>query len=196
MRVTQLTFPSALPIRLQDVKTHCRIEQEETVFDDDLSDLIRTATEWVEETCHLKLITTSVRADWDCFPDYWIRLPLWPVSSITTVAYTDTGGSSATVTSYQTDLTQAPARICPAINATWPATQADKVAAVRVTFNAGYGADASYVPHKVKHLLKLLVGHWFLHREAVTTGTTKEIELAAESLATLCRVNEFVEFIK
>lgn len=196
MRVTQLTYPTALPVSLKAVKQHCRIETDETEFDDDLNDLIRTAVEWVQDSCHLCLITTSFRAVWDLFPAYWLNLPLWPVSSITTVAYYDLSGVDTNIASYQSDLIQAPAKICPAIAATWPATQVERSGAVRVTFVAGYGADASYVPHKVKHLIKLLVGHWFKHREAVGMGDTKEIKLAAESLTTLCRVNEFVEFSK
>jgi len=59
----------------------------------------------------------------------------------------------------------------------------------------GYGNDDSMVPNLAKHLLRLMVGHWFKHREAVLTGiVSKEIELAADNLMKMLRVNEFEAF--
>ena len=38
--------------------------------------------------------------------------------------------------------------------------------AVKVTFTAGFG-DASTIPDDLKAAVKLLIGHWYEHREAV-----------------------------
>ena len=42
--------------------------------------------------------------------------------------------------------------------------------AFEVAFTAGYGDEASDVPAPIRHALKLLVAHWFEHREPVVVG--------------------------
>jgi uncharacterized phiE125 gp8 family phage protein len=51
----------------------------------------------------------------------------------------------------------------------WPATACYNYGAVQVTFVAGYG-NAAAVPADLKAAIKLLVGHLYENREAVTLG--------------------------
>jgi uncharacterized phiE125 gp8 family phage protein len=199
MRLVKLTNPETLPITLNSVKDHLRIERQETAFDDDLRELIGTAKEFVETETHLTLITTEYRAIFDTFPDTrYVKIPAWPVQSIDLVQYYDKDGDLQTLTEYQESLIQCPARIFLDPEASeWPKTQENNVGAVRIELTAGYGSQSVAMPFQVRHLLKLLIGHWFRNREAVLTGiTSKEIEIAVDSLRNQVRVNEFEEFFQ
>lgn len=197
MRLQKLTTPTALPIPLQSIRDHLRIDTDETAYDSELTDLIRTASEWVEANCHQQLISTQYLATWNEFPDEnYIKLPLFPVVTVDELVYDDLNGDEQEITDYQTDLIQTPARIWTAPRSYWPDTEVERIGAVRLKFTAGYGANASTVPNTIKHLLKLLVGHWFKHKEAILTGTiSKEIEIAANDLMLMNRVNEFEAFV-
>lgn len=196
MRVQQVTYPTALPISLSDIKDHLRIEQSETAYDSDLTHLVRTAAEWVQDNCHIWLINTEILATFETFPNCrQFKLPAYPIQTIDSVKYDNLGGTETTLTGYQSDLVQVPASIYPAISTTWPDTEIENIGAVRIEMTVGYGNDDSTVPNLVKHLLRLMVGHWFKHREAVLTGiVSKEIELAADNLMKMLRVNEFEAF--
>lgn len=43
--------------------------------------------------------------------------------------------------------------------------------AVAVRCVVGYGSTASTVPAAIRAAMKILIGHWFEHREPVVTGT-------------------------
>jgi uncharacterized phiE125 gp8 family phage protein len=195
MKAVKQTFPTTLPIQLAAIKDHLRIEDSETVYDGDLTDLIRTAAEWIEANCHITLISTEYLCYFDTFPESGeLRLPLHPVSAIEEILYYDVDGASTELTTYQADLIDIPAKIYPAINATFPDTQAEKINAVSVELTAGYGINETFVPQLAKHLIKLLVAHWFKNREAVGVGVSKEIEFSANELIKMLRRNEFEAF--
>lgn len=198
MKITKLTNPTTLPTTLNAIRDHLRIEHDEPAYNDELTSLIYTARDYVESETHLTLITTQLRATWDCWPAEIIKIPGWPVSSLDSITYTDTDGTEQTLSSllYRTNLVQCPATVQPAIDQDWPDLQTDAIQAVNVNFTAGYGSAATDVPYMVQHLIKLLVGHWFHNREAVLTGTiAKPLELAFASLRDELRVNEFQTFL-
>lgn len=217
MNLEKVTTPTQFPVTLESVKDHLRIERNETAFDSQLEELIGAAVEYVEGRTHLRFITTQFRAKWDTFPDnnliaqpvWWygqdepqirnqsyIKIPLFPVVSVDSVQYYDIGGTLQTLTGYQTELIQTPAKIWLGIGQDWPATQVDKINAVIVTFTAGYGTGTQTQPYIARHMIRMLVAHWFRNAEAVITGTnTKEIELAFDALKNQLRVNEFEEFL-
>ena len=198
MNLKQLTYPAALPVTLISVKAHLAIENDETAFDDLLADYIRAAADYLRTETHIELIETSYTAYWDNWPSCdTIKIPLWPVSSVTHVKYLNTSGVETTLSGLQTDLISCPSRIRLAASSTdWPDLQDDTLNRVRVTFVAGYGADSMLVPDMVKHAIKMLVAHWFRNRETVLVGSaSKEIEHALESMLQLLRRNEFEEFV-
>jgi uncharacterized phiE125 gp8 family phage protein len=194
MKITKLTNPTTLPVTLASIKDHLRIETVETVYDNDLTELIRTASEWVEANCHITLITKSIACYFDKF-DEVVKLPVYPVSAVSSVTYYDESGTSQTLIGYQVDLLDIPAKLYPAIGGQWPETEEGRINGIVVTVTAGYGAADTNVPNLARHLMKLLVGHWFKNREAVLTGVvSKEIEFAANELQKMVRVNEFEWF--
>jgi uncharacterized phiE125 gp8 family phage protein len=201
VQLTKVTSPTTLAVSVPEAKRHLNIEVTESYYDSDIESYLYVAQEWVEEFTNLTLFTTSFSAVWSQFPEDAhgpLQIPKSPVISIGTLTYRDTDGTLVNlnkVTEVQTSLSSKPAVILPLPDETWPDTQYDRVDAVTVTFDAGYGATSATVPHRIKQAIKLLVGHWFRNREAVVTGTiSKEIELAVESLLKQIRVNEFVEF--
>lgn len=197
MRLTKVTDPTTLPVARADVKDHLRIEQDEIDFDSDLDELIYAAGKYVEDSIHHTLITTQYTAKWDCFPGDILKIPGWPIASVDSIQYKDVDGATQTLSSslYRTELVQCPATIRPAIDEDWPDTEADAIDAVTVTFTAGHGSAASDVPYQIRSMIKLLVAHWFKHREAVGSSNTK-IKLAFDALRNHMRVNEWEEFLK
>ena len=199
MRLTSLTSPTTLPISLVSIKDHLRIERDESFYDSDLTELIYAARDYIQEETHLTIINTQFSATWDCWPAEKVHIPAWPIVSVDSITYTDVDGNAQTLSTslYRTSLVQVPAYVIPAISDDWPDLLLDAIDAVNVNFTAGYGTAATDVPYMVRHLFKLLVGHWFKNREAVLTGTvSKQIELAFESLKNIARVNEFEEFLQ
>jgi uncharacterized phiE125 gp8 family phage protein len=195
------TASTTLPISVADAKRHLHIEQIETYYNDQIEDYINAAREYVEDFTNLTLFNTNITAKWNRFPASVVeplRLPAWPVSSITSIAYRDEDGTAQSIvpaSGVQSSLASVPAFILPLPDSEWPETQVDRVDAVTVVFVAGYGTTSATVPHRIKQAVKLLVAHWFKNREAVLTATiSKEIELAVHSLLNQIRVNEFTEF--
>jgi uncharacterized phiE125 gp8 family phage protein len=192
MRVKQITTP-ALPITLVAVKDHLRIEQSETIYDDELTSLICTAQEWIFATCHLTLTATDYEIIFEKFPCNKdpLRLPVYPLIGIDSIFYATPQGTLSELVTYQTQDIQVPVAIYP-FDADWPETDEKTINAVFVKATGGYVV----VPELAKHLIKLLIGHWFKNREAVITGTiSKEIEISADNLMKLLRVNEFEAFV-
>ena len=123
------------------------------------------------------------------------KIPAFPITVIGDIDYYDANGDAQVTSLFQSDITQVPASIYPLPGAEWPETQAERIDAVTIGVSAGYGTTSAAVPELPKHLLRLLVAHWFKNREAVVTGAaTKEIEIAADNLMKLVRVNDFESF--
>lgn len=67
---------------------------------------------------------------------------------------------------YFVDTTSLPGRVGLAYGQDWPTDATAGIGAVQVNYVAGYGA-ASAVPQTIKHAMLLLIGHWYVNREAV-----------------------------
>jgi len=102
-----------------------------------------------------------VNTTWDMYFDGFpsigseIVFPRNPVSSVTSVTYTDQNGDAQTWSStlYQTDFKSVPARLKPIESEDWKDTQSGTYNTVKVTFVAGFGAAASNVPEEYKKLV-------------------------------------------
>ena len=70
---------------------------------------------------------------------------------------------------YSVDVLSEPARLVLSAGAV-QLSPARLLNAFEVAFTAGYGDEASDVPAPIRHALKLLVAHWFEHREPVVVG--------------------------
>jgi uncharacterized phiE125 gp8 family phage protein len=127
------------------------------------------------------LVTQSWRQDFAGFG--CLRLPLAPVSSITSVTYYDGDNAQQTLaTSVYQLLTDARGPLVDLKpDQDWPATYT-RPEAVSVTYVAGYGAAAD-VPAAIRAAILLLVGHWYENREASVVGVSvAELPLAVDRL--------------
>jgi uncharacterized phiE125 gp8 family phage protein len=178
-RLTQTIAPTVEPISVADVKSHSRIDT--TTDDVYLQSLIGVARRLIERDQQCQLITATWQLKLDSFPvgfqwDGWvypgssenwsgIEIPLMPVQAITSISYVDVNGTTQSFTDYELHKSaNRPAVIIPTFNNWWPIArwQPD---AVTVTFTAGYGATGDSVPETTRHLMYLLVSHWYENRE-------------------------------
>ena len=172
--LTQTVAPTIDPVSLAEQKAQCRVDH----TDDDayLLDLIAAATDSCEGFTGRQLIHATYTLKLDGFPaNDEIELPRPPLSSVTSITYIDTAGTSQTVAAadYQTDSSAYVGRIMPAYNAYWPATRDQQYNTVTVTFVAGYGATAATVPIRLRQGIKAFVGTLYEHRETIVLGTIK-----------------------
>lgn len=173
--LTLVTAPSAgtEPITLDEAKSHCRIDVED---DDSLvTALIVAARQHVENATGRQLLTATWSLKLDCWP-CWIDVPRAPLLTVTSITYLDTAGATQTLATdqYRTNAPSGPTAargtIEPAYGVTWPTLYGVSNAAT-VTFTAGYGATADTVPQAIKQAMLLTIGHWYINREHVITGT-------------------------
>jgi uncharacterized phiE125 gp8 family phage protein len=177
-RPVRTAAPAATPVSLAEVKKH--VNAPDTGEDDTfLNALIVAAVSHLDGWTGILgrcLISQSWRQDYDCF-EHCLRLPLFPVISITSVKYDDPNAAEQTVSasdySLQTDGLGAYVQfkrlfVLPNISIEPPA--------VRVVYVAGHAADAPELA-VIKQAMLLLIGHWYANREAIVAGSSGAITL-------------------
>lgn len=181
--LTVVTAPAIEPLSLSEAKDQLSYSHDHQ--DRLIGSLITAARVYCETVTGRAFITQTLRLTADAFPAYdgEFRLPRPPLLTVTNVQYTDTAGATQTVTAanYVVDATSLPGRIALAYGETWPTDAIQEIGAVRVNYTAGYGATAASVPETIKHAMRLLIGHWFVNREAVGQ-VGGPLELAVKSL--------------
>lgn len=137
--------------------------------------LVEAATECAEWTTWRALITQTWELTLDAFPcRLWIPRP--PLQSLE-IKYIDTNGDEQTLDPAEYKIASGePAYVVPAYGKSWPSSRSEP-GAVRVTFVAGYGAEATAVPQRIRQAILLLAGNWFVNRESVTVGAGAAMEL-------------------
>jgi len=185
-----VTAPTEEPVTLSEAKLHCRVDGS----DDDalLSSLIAAARAACEVLARRAFVTRTLDyrlASWPAGRS--IVLPLPPLVSVTSIAYTDEDGVAGTVpsTDYVVYSQVEPGLIVLKPVASWPAATLMPGPALVVRYVAGFGAAAA-VPAEYKHAIKLTVGHWYENREAVVVGAmVAKLPLAVKDLLTQDRVS-------
>ncbi|WP_217639403.1 head-tail connector protein [Aneurinibacillus thermoaerophilus] len=166
--------PLAEPLSLEEAKMHLRVE-----YDDEdamIQSLIRAAREYCENFQRRAYVSQVWELYLDTFPAQ-IELPRPPLLSVEAITYRDAKGEQHTLSpdAYIIDAATEPGRVF--------ITSAPKIALfpaspVTIRFVAGYepvitdgNTDyAAGVPDAVKQAMRLLIGHWYENREAVTIG--------------------------
>lgn len=177
------TGASSPAISASDVKTHARIYH--SVDDSYLSTLITTATQIIEHETRRALINRSFAYQLERFPeDGEIILPRSPLSSVTSVTYTDSAGSTQTLaaTVYHTYSVNGVGRVVLKSTESWPSTLATGALDVTVNFVAGYGASASNVPAALRHAALLQATHLYDNRTAVGPTQLYEVPMTVQRL--------------
>lgn len=193
MGMTLVTGPALEPVLLDEAKAHCRVD----IDDDDgyIAGLIVGARQWVEGQTHRFMMTQT----WDFTYDYeWpaevdtmarvrrelIRLPVAPVSSISSISYIDSAGATQTLGAslYKTVIDNDHPRIERAYEQSWPDVR-DEASCITVRAIVGYGSNPGDVPQPLRHAILMLAGHWYENRETVVVGQAPaEVPFAVEAL--------------
>lgn len=168
--------PAAEPLTTADAKAQVRVDHS----DDDtlIASYVAAARAHVEARTGTRLYTQTVSfktASWDDFAS----LPICPIQSISSVAYTDTAGDVITLptTVYETRLELLEPSIVLKFGQTWPTIREGSL--ITVTAVVGYGV-ANTQPVEVMQAIRLLVGDWYSQRETFVTGTISvEAKMAA-----------------
>jgi uncharacterized phiE125 gp8 family phage protein len=168
-RLRLITPPAALPVTLGEAKAYIRVDGD---FEDaGISAMIAAAVNMLDGRGGIlgrALEPQTWELALDRFPAREIRLPLGPVASVTSVAFTDPEGGAGTVSASNFEVDNGEAFggwIVPHSGFAWPATM-DLINAVRVRFVAGLGA-----PEGVKQAILDMVASRYDTRGAGTMLT-------------------------
>lgn len=169
----------AEPVTITEAKAQCRMEND-TTDDTFITSLIAPARAYVERVSTYSLVSGTrvfTFAEWGDFLEIYLR----PITSVTSVAYTDEEGDPQTYADYLAPLGVYPFRIFHAVDDEFP-TLADGTSVV-VTLAAGAVDTASQEYLVAKRAILILVGHWFEYREAAQAGiVSSEVAFCITSL--------------
>lgn len=168
MALTIVTPPATEPLKIEEVRTHLRLEETEGEIIT-LEGLIKTARDYAEAETGRALITQTWDWTLDAFPAGDLEVPLPNLQSVTSIKYINTSGTLTTwlpVTQYSVDIKSAPGRISPAYGVTWPSIRPINNA-VTVQFVAGYGLAAA-VPEGIKLAMLEIIGFLYMNRGTST----------------------------
>lgn len=181
--LTRQTQPAVEPVTLAEAKAHCRVD----ATDDDayIQNLVAMAREYVEDYIDRTLVQTQWVMRFDRFPPSGIqavelpRPPMVTSGTATAVSVTFTAEAGATGSwssaEFRVDRHATPGTVQPVYGGTYPAHRHDDNA-VSVTWWAGYGADGSAVPQRIKNAILLIVGEWYDKRStAVIPEAAKQL---------------------
>lgn len=172
--LTLVSAPATEPVTTAEAKLWAKVEH--SADDDLIAEMIGAARELAEVEWDRTIVTTTWKTTYPRFPvevldretgclvNGIIRLPRGPLLTVSSIQYLDTDGALQTWSSseYVVVASKDPGEVHLADGFAWPATDTHPEA-VRITFNAGYGAAAA-VPKRVKAALKLAVAWWHAHR--------------------------------
>lgn len=188
--------PTAEPVSLAEAKTHLRIDLELADHDLDLEMKLLAARIYVEQVTHRALVDST----WDWVLDAWPRerhiiVPKGRLTAVESIIYKDAGGAQHTMPAadFEADTVSDPGRLVLAAGACWPAAGLKASHGISIRFRAGW--DPAAVPAPIRLAILMLAGHWYRHREAVTTGANHAISyplaLAVHSLLASYRLRSF-----
>jgi len=159
----QVLVPAVMePVNLAEAKVFLQLDSS---HDDALvTDLIRAATEAVEQTTGRALIARTLRQTLKSWPDKGvIALSIRPLISVTQVQNADAAGVSALVDpgDYYVDVNRARVIALPAFPRPSFVHPAEEL---QIDFVAGYGVDTSFIPASFRMSILLIVRDLYEHR--------------------------------
>lgn len=173
------------PVSLDEAQAHCR-SIDDTAENANLTDLIKSARKYCEEYTRRALAPQTIELYIDYFY-YAINLPKPPITSVTSIKYTDCAGVETTIVPTEYIVDTVNGRIVPAYGKAWPSFTPYPINPIKITYIAGYVT----APETIKQAMKLLIGDWYIHREATAVEVSKPIEFSVKNLLSLHRVGWF-----
>lgn len=173
------------PVSLDEAQAHCR-SIDDTAENATLTELIIAAREYCEQYTRRALAPQTIELYLDYFP-YEIKLPMPPITSVTSITYKDYLGTETTVSASNYVVDTVKGCINQAYGKTFPSFTPYISNPIKVTYVAGYVTT----PKTVKQAMLLLIGHWYENRSATGTEVNKYIEFGVKNLLSLHRVGWF-----
>lgn len=158
-----ITPPAALPVTLEQVKAHLRVE---TADDDNyIAELMAAAVAHVEAETGRALIAQTwrlYRDEWPC--DGLVELAVSPVRAIAEIRVYDAAGAPATLAAgkWKLDPVSDPARLL----LLEPASPGEAINGIEIDVEAGFGDTGPDVPDTLRRAILVLVAHWYEFRGA------------------------------
>ena len=171
------TESEKLAVPLEDARLQLRLD--DLAHDDAYVEaLIYAQVSYVEAQYACALLSKTIEEYHSEFPALssdalWLRIA--PFQSITSVKYIDSDGAEQTWTSseYDTKIYKSGAFVIPKPDYVWPSDLATRPDAVKITYEAGYGATPATIPHFVKLGILARVGRAYTQREdPLSSGTS------------------------
>lgn len=195
--LVEYTAPAAEPVTSTEAKLFARID---TSDDDAIVTALITAARKMTETYTGRTWVHTVydyyldSAELEALGTAPIILPTCPLkASSTTIKYYDDDGTENTfaATSYTADVYSVPSRIYLLSGQAYPSAVRD-YNGLKVTFTAGYSADATSVPEAAKTAIKIMVADMYEHREDEVIGTTLvKLSIGARAILDPLKVRRF-----
>lgn len=167
----------AEPITLSEAKEQLWMENDSSK-DTFITSLIAPARAYVERVSGYYFVTGTKTATFTRWGDF-LEIARRPITSITTVGYTDEDGNNATYTGFLVTLGNYSTRIYPAIDDDFPALAEGGL--ITVTYVAGALASTSEEYLVGKQAMLLLIRRWF-NEEDMVGKASGDFKLALESL--------------
>lgn len=179
------TPPSTEPISLAEAKLQCRVL--DGVLDDDalLAIYIAAARQEAEQKTGRALMTQTITEYFSEWANFY-ELSVWPVQSVSSVAYIADGASTYTTLTvdadYLTNLVASPAEVYHPGAFRHPKLS-ERPNPIRITYIAG-NTQASDVPATIRQAMLLLIAAYYEHREdaEVVWATSDPRVQASEAL--------------
>ena len=160
MTTSHIQPPATTPVSLAQAKTHLRVDT--SVEDDYVSDLISTATIFVEQTISRKLITQTWRQYVEKLgSERTIALEIRPPQSIVEITAYDEAGTPTVLNVQDYSLNQYTSPPTVTLNIT------TSTCMVELDVAAGFGDTGADVPGTLLRAILVLVGHWYEFRGAI-----------------------------
>lgn len=194
MDLKTITTDVPLAVTVSEFEDHLNFEDGHPDSRDFLESFIRAAQLRIERATGRALTHADYLLTLDGLPSS-IILPRDPVVSVASVQYLDADWQWQTLASDQYFVSglgkDSGVAIIPAKDVTWPAVGLAN-AGVRITFNAGYGADAYDVPSDLKGAVLMLAAHLYENREASIIGmAVNEMPMGVEDAIQTYRTRWF-----
>ncbi len=177
-----VTGPEDEPVSLIDARNHLRVDYDDE--DEYIMNLIRAARYTCEQMTQRVFITRTIDQKHECWARQLEVFP-GPLQTVSSVKYYDVDGAEQTVDSglYFANPSASTYGVRFTSAFTYPALHADRPAPITVQYVAGYTSNPLHVPQHIRQAMLLLIGHWFVNRQSVVTGTiATELPLGFETL--------------
>lgn len=190
LNLVRSDVPALLPLTRAEAKAHCRVDHDD---EDDLIDaLIKAAVDHLDGyrgvlgRCLIDQTWTAQAVAW---PGRMV-LP-FPDCKNVVISYRDSTGEAETVpaASYETIQGAGRTQLHMLSAFDYPGLFNDTSVPVTVQFVAGYGVDPADIPSNIHQALRLLIAHWYDHRQSVVIGAAvNELPDGLDTLISQSRV--------